>query len=360
MKKTLLFICSMMIFSCTNRSINDRYDTPERYLKYSTTSQRLPQEVYKNPQIIPLETSDSCLIGEMSNLMVCDNMFFISGVQSGILKFKDNGTFDRKIGKLGGSPTEYTSFNDIDIDTVLQQIMIQDLHKIISYDYDGRFVKSISYDIPAFSFTKNNNYYWFYTGRNKAYSNYMLCKADSALQNKTDHLEQHSNLLPMIGKNWNKGFRTTFSENFMNRVYYIKDENLICSYEIDFGSLSIPMEVYTVSAFEALPILQNKHYAMIERYLDNGNYAFFLISEHKPSEDVKFYHWIIDKNDQNRQEFVINLHNISTDSYLFNPQSLAQNNTLYFLGYPILDDKNDLTYENENPSVISINLDLLQ
>ena len=79
------------------------------------------------------------------------------------------------------------------------------------------------------------------------------------------------------------GIKCTYKFLFVCDMKFI---NLICSYEIDFGSLSILMEVYTGSAFDALPILQNKHYAMIERYLGNWDYAFLLISGHKPSEDI--------------------------------------------------------------------------
>lgn len=355
MKRIVVLLNLALIVSCKNKPINDTVDIPENKLSFSIKNEVLYKDIYSDKfDIIQLETSESCLIGEMPSLMVSGNKFFVSETQNGLFTFNKDGKFDKKIGKIGVGPTEYTSFNDMDLDTESQHIMILDLHKIVYYDYNGEFIKSRNYDMPAFSFTKCKDGYWFYIGRNKSYSNYMLCKTDSILMDKKSYLEQHSNLLPMIGKNWSKGYRTTFSENFMNRVYYINNQNLICSYEIDFGELNIPYEVYTVSAFETLPILERKHYAMIEKYIDNGEYAFFLISEHKPSENVKFYHWIINKN--TKQEKLVALSNISINSYLLNPQVLSKNNILYCLGYTNSNNE-EFEYENKNPIVASIDIE---
>ena len=94
---------------------------------------------------------------------------------------------------------------------------------------------------------------------------------------------------------------------------------------------------------------------MVRNYLENQNYIYLQVSEHIPNGDEdKFYHWFINKT--NHKNIIIEQPaNISSDSYLYAPQVLTADNNLYFLGYTLENEDDEITGE-ENPSVVVVNI----
>lgn len=83
-------------------------------------------------EIIKLNTSDECLIGEIKQVSFTDQFIFVSDpyVSQKIFMFDKNGKFVKNIGRQGGGPGEYSIISKFTITG--DSLLIQDynLHNI--------------------------------------------------------------------------------------------------------------------------------------------------------------------------------------------------------------------------------------
>lgn len=88
-------------------------------------------------RLIPLQTNDSCLLGNTLNLKVSDNRIYISNKKA-IVCFDDTGKFISKIEHQGRGPSEYVSLTDFVVlndnkiavlDNAKEHLIIYDLTK---------------------------------------------------------------------------------------------------------------------------------------------------------------------------------------------------------------------------------------
>jgi len=69
-----------------------------------------------------------------------------------VLQYQRDGKFIRKIGRLGQGPKEYSYVEDMDIDETAGRIYVKSGGKLVSYSFDGQYVKDISFhDVPFFA-----------------------------------------------------------------------------------------------------------------------------------------------------------------------------------------------------------------
>lgn len=105
-------------------------------------------EVFTEIRIIPLETSNSSLIGKIVKVnKTADKIYILSkstGEYSGndLLVYNGNGDFIRKVGSKGKGPGEYIDIQDFCVAKSTGGIFVLDLEKIIEYDMQGKFVKA--------------------------------------------------------------------------------------------------------------------------------------------------------------------------------------------------------------------------
>lgn len=91
-----------------------------------------------------LETSDDCLLGDITKIIESDSLIYIldelKGDAKRIFAFDRNGNFKRQISKIGQGPGEYIQLRTFDIrsDTLY---MLDDYYNIIMrFDPNGRFI----------------------------------------------------------------------------------------------------------------------------------------------------------------------------------------------------------------------------
>ena len=69
-------------------------------------------------KIIPLETTEECVVGEVSNLFVDDNLIFLVDTWSEYISVFDlNGKFQNHIGRKGHAQGEYVSMFRVTLDS---------------------------------------------------------------------------------------------------------------------------------------------------------------------------------------------------------------------------------------------------
>lgn len=94
-------------------------------------------------KIIPLETTEECVVGEVSNLFVDDNLIFLVDTWCRqISVFDMNGKFQNHIGRKGHAKGEYVSMYSVTLDTRHKRVCFidEDSQKLLFYDYKGNFL----------------------------------------------------------------------------------------------------------------------------------------------------------------------------------------------------------------------------
>ncbi|MDR3245646.1 MAG: 6-bladed beta-propeller [Prevotellaceae bacterium] len=100
--------------------------------------------IYKSVDIVPLEITSDCVIGEIQTVETCDSMIFVSD-QYALYVFNKEGKFLNKIGNKGEGPDEYIGFNAFYLDKQNKTVIILDAGKpkCLRHDFSGKFLNSI-------------------------------------------------------------------------------------------------------------------------------------------------------------------------------------------------------------------------
>lgn len=318
-------------------------------------------DFFKNRKIISLEVKKYDNDYSLINKMPCikkdgENIFIYSrDIAYPILRFDMNGNFKNKIGNIGNGPNEFVNVKDVTINREKSTVEILADYRIICFSFDGAPIEVKKYDFDgngASSFTYVDNEYWLYTGNNTAFSTYRLYQTDQNFNIIQRHLSDKSNMLPLNEANFKQSPYNTFRETFYHNMYAIQNNSLALLHTVKFPGMEFPSEIHKLPPLEVIQSLRNSHYASILCYLENDNFIYMFVVEYDPDVTETIYHWTINKN--NNQERIIKTNGID-GSYLTSPQLLTDDNFLYFLGYPIENENDDINPE-ENPSVVIINL----
>ena len=203
---------------------------------------------------IPLETSDSCLIGSIDKLLRTDEGHFIvvdKEVASSVFLFDSEGNFLNQIGSRGQSESEYVMIEDVAYRDGAVFIWDGIRKKVMKYLENGTFVESYKFDYTAYSFecigenlfafccdyTPNRSL--FTDGR---YPNLILFDASTGEVTPGLYFDEKTNSVAYM--------------SVLNNLYN--------------GNLTLPLNdtIYTVNSGEALPKYLLKY---DEEYLSNKN-----------------------------------------------------------------------------------------
>lgn len=149
MRFLLLLFVTLLLTCCTNSSKTMDADHVKT-LNVDLQKKADPfEELFSKAEIIPLETTDSCLLVYMEKVFPIGDSYYIYDFWlQRLLQFGRDGKFKQRIGKPGNGPGEYLSMYDCCIDSVGNEInYIGIFGKIWQYDLAGNFIKS--YDLPT-------------------------------------------------------------------------------------------------------------------------------------------------------------------------------------------------------------------
>lgn len=97
-------------------------------------------------RFVKLETTERCIIGQISRLFFIDSLLVAVDRKAGTLLFFDNrGKYLRTLDKRGRAPGEYTRITCALYDSIRQQIAIYDgpMRKLLFYRLDGTLIREI-------------------------------------------------------------------------------------------------------------------------------------------------------------------------------------------------------------------------
>lgn len=190
-------------------ALNDTtFHTIQFVPKAEDMKQQMPvSRIATRVEYIPLETSDSVLIGDIEKLVVWkDRFYFYDRKGEAIFCFGTDGRFLHRIGRQGEGPKEYTFCNTFDIDPANGDIYINDswARRVCVYTADGQF--KTRYEVP-FSFNclaRQGKHIHYYTGRD---TNKRFQEATYPTEYRLATTED--------GKEWNRQLPFTFDPSYM-------------------------------------------------------------------------------------------------------------------------------------------------
>ncbi|WP_456087815.1 6-bladed beta-propeller [Parabacteroides sp.] len=153
MKGTALFFIFVFILSCSADKSSVEQDETIEIIDCKDEYISLADSL--SIQFIPLETTEECLIGSISDIQIKNNLIYIlEGKKSeDLFIFDMNGKFITKVGEKGNGPEQYVKISSFDIDSVNNQILISDKHR-------GRI---LFFDLKTYRFNYAINTDFYYT-----------------------------------------------------------------------------------------------------------------------------------------------------------------------------------------------------
>ena len=108
-------------------------------------------EIATSINYIPLETTDSSLLGTIYNIIKRESSFYVHS-RDAIFRFNEKGKFLGKIERVGKGPEEYSVIKDFDISPSEDLIAILTWGKILYYNTTGEFQNSVRHDARFINF----------------------------------------------------------------------------------------------------------------------------------------------------------------------------------------------------------------
>ncbi len=174
MRKFLQIILLGIIVSCNNDSIGD-FSCQSLNIEHALENKEFIHlsKYVSSIRYIPLETSDSILLGDVSRLKMkklCTNFYIYDDNKTTqkfnpVLCFNLNGKFLHPIGSVGRSMKEFLTISSLITDESKNEIIICDRNKFLVYDLSGNYIRSFDicygglFSFNAYSVDKNRYIY---------------------------------------------------------------------------------------------------------------------------------------------------------------------------------------------------------
>lgn len=149
-----LLFCACLL-ACSDKSSyeGDAIDIPVSLIKREKTPYPPVERIRSNMDTIYLETNDSCLVGNIKDVRVDDDLIFIR-TDNRILLFSYEGTFIRSFAHRGRGAGEYLNIQSFDLSPEKEELYIfdRDIRKIQVYSYNNNYLRTISLEDYPFDF----------------------------------------------------------------------------------------------------------------------------------------------------------------------------------------------------------------
>ncbi len=314
LKNTIILFIFLFI-SCTSGDKSDLSFT-DKNKKDITLSVGDVQEFNwpantKVDRIIYLETNDSSLISEITQLVVTDeNLIIFDSHQKKIFKYNSSGKIINILEKIGLGATEYSEAKDVYVNLERNEYEILDRYEIKKYDidsenYKGKIRLELSDERIPMQFININNEDVYYIWSNNPVSLevnffgkkdldfYHLIKYDAkkglisksirhtygALDTRRfyrSNLDSIYNLSPTMGD---------------NNLYRLSENQLSIKYSFPFSEKSVPESILMNALQSGGEYLMSDYFKSITHFFEVDDYLFFDFL----GEEGKAYHVIFDK-----------------------------------------------------------------
>lgn len=204
---------------------------------------------------IQLETDTSGMIGDFDRLVFTQDRIYILDTfkAQSVFIFDQKGNYINKINKTGNGPDEYSRVFNIFYDNLEQTINLVDLQgKILSFDKDGREVKSINkFSLNLFEAQRNKEGLYVLNSNNfLSEGNHRVSVFSSTRQKMYSCFPVDPHMAFNVRRSKIELFscagEVLYSPGYTNDVYKITSDSAQHLYHYNFGKYTYPDE-YKVS-----------------------------------------------------------------------------------------------------------------
>lgn len=308
MRKIILFICVLILFSCQNSDPKELTTIKVNVLKedFNSIKNRIVIE-----KIIPLD--DSIPIGKIRKAIIHkSNLFVHNKSKDEILCFNQIGELKYSIFSKGRGPDEYVSIQNFFIDFINNELVILSSdNKILRYSCNSGSLLNVSkienkaMIIDGILLSKDI-IAWYTMGPeyNLEISN------NSSTRLFIPFIEARDMTFSEKAFSSREGY-ALFAHGTCDYIYKVDKDTVSRLYFIDFGSYKIPVELYK-NPSQAMAVYEKQDVATkLDLLVENEYYlSFSYILFPKASFNVKSQYSIYSKIDKK-------CYNFHSDTYLF-------------------------------------------
>ncbi len=164
MRKTIFKLLIIALAVCTQSCQTELKDPSFEAINIGSKKNKTIEftELFSSVQYIPLETTNNCLMGGVSQFSEFDGRFFILDQKTKqVFAFNHDGEFLNKIGRQGKGPGEFLYPKQFVINESKSLLYLYDStqKKIIRYRLDGQFIDEIQVNVymRAFALDEKDN-----------------------------------------------------------------------------------------------------------------------------------------------------------------------------------------------------------
>lgn len=218
---------------------------------------------FDNYQIIPLETTQTCLIGNISQIQINNNKIYILDKnQSTIFIFDIHGKYINKIHRQGRAPEEYLSITDFNIYQNNIYCLSRTNRKILAYNDNAQFLNDISLNdwYNSFYIVNDSLVYLFSDNSNTQYYNYILYNYKQLKnENQFDKFKKNQGLIFDYSPFHISGDSLLLTEQYDQTLYHLSSRGKEALYHFVFNtSDKIPEHFKTMNKEKLYDFLKEK------------------------------------------------------------------------------------------------------
>lgn len=254
MRKVLFFVITLTLLGCNKAVKTPEQDYQVQEIEIKNDNEDLPSELVDSISFVALKENSQSYFTAISKMeIVGDRIFIFDKLGSNtLLEFNKDGDFVRSYGEHGHGSSEFLRLWDFDIDSEFVYLYDRQRQKMLWFDHNGQYVKSITTDYIGDGFKKiDNGSYLFSLAKGakvaKGDNDPKLCIVDSDLKVKT--IMQHfgsnetddkvtDNLFHNAGKD------IVYHKPLSDSVFVVSNDGKVQScFIIDFKSERIPTDM---------------------------------------------------------------------------------------------------------------------
>ena len=285
MNKIYLFVLSFILFSCSSKK-NEEYEILQVSL---IESEMAITDLFKDFEVIPLETTDNSLLIWPDKVMcIDDNYAVFDSRHPAVFLFDDGGQFIRKIGNRGEGPHDYYEIYDVLYNPIDKTIeMLSPFGDIVSYTLEGNWVRKIKFPQKTNyqSFVLNDSSYvaWSVPSNMNDYGISIISQDGSMLINSLWQCNPNLSLLyPRVF--YQHKDEVYFYRPFGREVYKISDNGMGIAYEWDFGKNNYTLGKWDIDLYKISDENENQ---LIMNLLREGHIPY-VFSKQNQSESYYY------------------------------------------------------------------------
>ncbi len=239
-------------------------------------------------KLLPLGTSDSCLIGEVNKVVCTKKYYFIADniYSKKLFIFNKHGEYLHSIGKYGRGPGEYIFFADflVDDDKDIVYVLDRELCKLILYDLNnGGFIRDVKLDFHANNFAKITSelfVFWAKSPNQKVKMDSPLIYYNVLNGETKEYLEYDEYDTPISG-NYNifNSDKILYSSYLRDVIYMITKDGVVPYVKFDFGDNLIPgKKIKNTNSKTIIELLSNYNYKWSynsTNFIENNDFLTF-------------------------------------------------------------------------------------